>query len=55
MRGSVYYQTAVLSKLIFFEGAKKKSDRINPNYEHYGCISSLKRWIAIEMFGITFF
>ena len=41
MRGSVYYQTAVLTKLIFFEGAKK-SDRINPNHEHYGCVSSFK-------------
>ena len=41
MRGSVYYQTAVLTKLIFFEGAKK-SDRTNPNHEHYGCVSSFK-------------
>ena len=53
MRGSVYYQTAILTKLIFFEGAKK-SDRVNPNHEHYGCVSSFKRWRAIEMFGITF-
>lgn len=41
MRGSVYYQTAVLTKLIFFEGAKK-SDRVNPNHEHFGCVSSFK-------------
>ena len=34
MRGSVYYQSAVLTKVIFFEGAKK-INRINPKHEHY--------------------
>jgi len=41
MRGSVYYQSAVLTKVIFFEGAKK-IDRINPSHIHYACISSFK-------------
>ena len=41
MRGSVYYQSAVLTKVIFFEGAKK-INRINPNHEQYQCISSFK-------------
>ena len=41
MRGSVYYQSATLTKVIFIEGAKK-SDRINPNHEYYNCISSFK-------------
>jgi integrase len=41
MRGSVYYQSAVLTKVIFFEGAKK-INRINPNHEHYQCIASFK-------------
>ena len=39
MRGSVYYQTAELSRLIFKEGAKKE-DRINVNHEHYNCVAS---------------
>ena len=41
MRGSVYYQSAVLTKVIFFEGAKK-SNKTNPSHEHYSCISSFK-------------
>ena len=39
MRGSVYYQTSELAKVIFIEGAKKK-DRINPKHPHYKCIAS---------------
>lgn len=39
MRGSVYYQSAELTKIIFFEGAKKH-DRVNPNHVHYSCVSS---------------
>ncbi len=39
MRGSVYYQTAELTKIIFFEGAKK-INRIDPSHEHYQCIAS---------------
>ena len=41
MRGSVYYQSAVLTKVIFFEGSKKEN-RINPNHVQYQCISSFK-------------
>jgi integrase len=39
MRGSVYYQTAQLTKIIFQEGAKKQ-DRINPKHPHYQKIAS---------------
>lgn len=39
MRGSVYYQTAELTKLIFIEGAKK-INRVNPEHPHYNCIAS---------------
>ena len=41
MRGSVYYQSAVLTKVIFVEGSKKEN-RINPNHVEYQCISSFK-------------
>ena len=41
MRGSVYYQSAVLTKVIFVEGSKKEN-RINPDHEQYQCISSFK-------------
>ena len=53
MRGSVYYQTAVLTKLIFFEGAKNliESIQIMNIMDVYHL---LKRWRVIEMFGITF-
>ena len=39
MRGSVYYQTAELSKVIFQEGVKK-DDRVNPKHQHYQKIAS---------------
>lgn len=39
MRGSVYYQTAQLTKIIFFEGAKKEQ-RIDPEHEYYQCVAS---------------
>lgn len=39
MRGSVYYQTAQLSKIVFKPGAKKEN-RINKEHEHYNCVSS---------------
>lgn len=41
MRGSVYYQTGVLAKAIFVEGAKK-IDRIDPNHQHYQKIASYR-------------
>lgn len=39
MRGSVYYQSAQLTKIIFKEGTKK-TERINPQNPHYQKISS---------------
>ena len=39
MRGSVYYQTAELTKIIFQKGAKKE-DKVNPHHLHYQKISS---------------
>ena len=39
MRGSVYYQSAELTKVIFAAGAKK-IDRVNPKHEHYACVAS---------------
>lgn len=41
MRGTVYYQTAELTKVVFREGAKKEH-RIDINHEHYNCIASFK-------------
>jgi len=39
MRGSVYYQTAELTKVTFQEGVKKE-DRVNPSHPHYQKIAS---------------
>ena len=39
MRGSVFYQTSQLVKVVFRQGAKKE-DRINQEHEHYNCIAS---------------
>ncbi|MFH0709894.1 MAG: hypothetical protein V2A75_06790 [Pseudomonadota bacterium] len=41
MRGSIYYQTAELTKAIFVEGAKKE-DRVDPTHQNYQCVSSFK-------------
>ncbi|HOI82752.1 MAG TPA: hypothetical protein PKW30_00435 [Campylobacterales bacterium] len=41
MRGSVYYQSAELTKAIFAEGAKKE-DRIDPSSAYFGCVASYK-------------
>ena len=41
MRGSVYYQTSLLVKVIFKEGAKKEQ-RVDPNHKYYQCIASYK-------------
>lgn len=41
MRGSVYYQTAQLTKIIFKEGTKKE-DRANSEHQNYQCVSSYK-------------
>ena len=54
MRGSVYYQTAVLTKIIFYEGTKK-SDRTNPNHEHFECIASFKTMESYRNIWNNFF
>lgn len=41
MRGSIYYQTAELTKVIFVEGTKKE-DRIDPLQPYFQCVSSYK-------------
>jgi integrase len=41
MRGSVYYQTAELTKTVFIEGLKKE-DKVNPSSPYYLCVSSYK-------------
>ena len=54
MRGSVYYQSAELSKVVFKEGAKKE-DRINPNHEHYNCVASFNTMKAYRNVWNNFF
>jgi hypothetical protein len=41
MRGSIYYQTSELTKMVFREGAKK-IERVNSQHEHYQCVSSFR-------------
>ena len=41
MRGSVYYQTAELTKSIFIDGVKKE-ERINESSPYFGCVASFK-------------
>lgn len=41
MRGSIYYQTAELTKVIFIEGAKKE-ERIDPTHPNFQCVASYK-------------
>lgn len=41
MRGSIYYQTAELTKVIFVEGAKKE-ERVDPAHLNFQCVSSFK-------------
>lgn len=41
MRGSVYYQTAQLTKAIFVEGAKKE-ERTDPDHPYYQCVAAYK-------------
>lgn len=41
MRGSIYYQTAELTKVIFIEGAKKE-DRVDPAHPNFECVASFK-------------
>jgi integrase len=41
MRGSVYYQSAELTKAIFAKGAKKE-DRVDSGSPYFGCVASYK-------------
>lgn len=41
MRGSVYYQTGLLAKAVFTEGAKK-TERIDPDHTHFQKIASYR-------------
>lgn len=54
MRGSVYYQTAELTKIIFKESIKKK-DRTNPNSEYYQMVSSYNTMESYRSIWNNFF
>jgi len=41
MRGSIYFQTGLLVRYVFAEGAKKV-DRIDPMHPHFQCIASFQ-------------
>ena len=54
MRGSVYYQSAVLTKVIFIEGSKKEN-RTNPNHAQYQSIASFKTMESYRSVWNNFF
>lgn len=54
MRGSVYYQSALLAKQVFEAGAKKE-DRINSNHEHYQKVASFKTMESYRSIWNNFF
>jgi len=54
MRGSVYYQTATLTKYIFHEGAKK-TEKIDSGNEHYKKVSSYKTMESYRNIWNNFF
>jgi len=54
MRGSVYYQAAELTKIIFKEGIKKE-DRSNPNSQYYQMVSSYKTMESYRSVWHNFF
>ncbi|WP_373033593.1 hypothetical protein [Sulfurovum sp.] len=54
MRGSVYYHSAELTKVIFQEGLKKE-DRSNPNSEYYQMVSSYKTMESYRSVWNNFF
>lgn len=54
IRGSVYYQSAQLSKQIFESGAKK-TDRINPVHPHYQKVASYKTMESYRNIWNNFF
>lgn len=54
MRGSVYYQTSILVKIIFHEGAKK-TQKIDINNENYKKVSSYKTMESYRNIWNNFF
>jgi len=54
MRGSVYYQTATLTKYIFQESAKK-TEKIDSNCEHYKKVSSYQTMESYRNIWNNFF
>lgn len=54
MRGSVYYQTAELTKSIFKEGIKKQ-EKTNPNSQYYQMVSSYKTMESYRSVWNNFF
>ena len=54
MRGSVYYQTSVLVKYVFYEGAKK-TQKTDPNSEYYKKVSSYKTMESYRAIWNNFF
>jgi len=54
VRGSVYYQTATLTKYIFHEGAKK-TEKIDLNNEHFKKVSSYKTMESYRNIWNNFF
>jgi len=54
MRGSVYYQSAQLVKIIFQEGTKK-DDRLNPTHPHYQKVASYKTMESYRNIWNNFF
>jgi len=54
MRGSVYYQSAQLAKVVFVAGAKKK-DRIDPTHAHYLAVASYKTMESYRSVWNNFF
>ncbi len=54
MRGSVYYQTAQLTKVIFCEGLKK-SDKVDPMHVNFNKVSSYKSMESYRNIWNNFF
>ncbi|WP_198304204.1 hypothetical protein [Arcobacter vandammei] len=54
MRGSVYYQSSQLTKQIFQDGAKK-SEKTDPNHEHFQKVSSYKTMESYRSIWNNFF
>ena len=54
MRGSVFYQTAELTKIVFVESAKK-FEKIDPDHPSYQCVSSYKTMESYRSVWNNFF